>query len=204
MQSMAKKLRSLTASTAFSGIGGFENALSAVARCVGTKTRTTANFTMLSALDFFGESRKELELFSCGCLFGDIKFFINPTLWQRLSSGGHSDSTRLLKHDFSDPGAVVEEAHCFVHNRLCRYKAAFVHCAGSPCTDWSPQGTRKGEDGETRVAFLAWVAMRICWQEPVIIQENVVQFPSELLEQLIGHLYNIQVGCDIFLVFEIA
>ena len=50
------------------------------------------------------------------------------------------------------------------------HDAVLVIIAGSPCTDWSAQRKGEGEEGPTRVAFLARIAMRISEQEPVIIQ----------------------------------
>ena len=57
----------------------------------------------------------------------------------------------------------------------------------------SLKGAQLELDGKTTVFLLCWVAMRILLQESVIIQENVAQFRTELLQSWLGALYVIEV-----------
>ena len=70
---------------------------------------------------------------------------------------------------------------------------ATIHIAGTPCTDFSTRGSRNKELGKSFVCLLAWISMRLMLQESVVIQENVVQFCTELLVRLLGHLYHFRV-----------
>ena len=53
-----------------------------------------------------------------------------------------------------------------------------MHVAGSPCTDFSSMGLRKGLNGETMVAFLVWIRLILTHLPIIIIHENVVNFPA--------------------------
>ena len=64
--------------------------------------------------------------------------------------------------------------------------------AGTPCTDYSLKGAQLRECGATFLLFLCWVAQRLLLQEDVIVQENVPQFPPELLQKFLGALYIIE------------
>ena len=46
--------------------------------------------------------------------------------------------------------------------------------------------------GKTFILFLAWISHRLLLQEDIIIQENVPQFPVELLFRFLGRLYHIE------------
>eukprot|EP00959_Pyramimonas_sp_CCMP1952_P001854 38033-Pyramimonas_sp.AAC.1 len=64
-----------------------------------------------------------------------------------------------------------------------------MHLAGLPCWDWSPQGSRAGEGGKTYLASCAWYAQRSAIQEPVVVLEQVVNYPSEIVEFFLGKWY---------------
>lgn len=70
--------------------------------------------------------------------------------------------------------------------------SAKLHVAGTPCTDYSLKGDQLGQAGKTWILFLCWVAQRLFLQEDVIIQENVPQFPVEVLHRFLGHIYHIE------------
>ena len=69
--------------------------------------------------------------------------------------------------------------------------ATGIHIAGTPCTDFSLRGSQDGADGVTIVYLYAWAAQRRDLQEEYVVQENVVQFEIELLDDLLGDLYHI-------------
>ncbi len=47
--------------------------------------------------------------------------------------------------------------------------------------------------GPTMVHFMSWISERRRLQEPLVIQENVKQFPKDLLVRLLGDIYELQV-----------
>ena len=64
-----------------------------------------------------------------------------------------------------------------------------VHAAGPPCTDFSAMGGRAGISGDTMVPFLIWVRLLLQVQPPIIVFENVVLFPLELIRTLFSACY---------------
>ena len=68
---------------------------------------------------------------------------------------------------------------------------ALLQLAGTSCTAYAPCGNQKGIQDSTILAFLAWCALRVLLQEPLILHENSDRFPIELLFRLLGHLYHI-------------
>ena len=69
---------------------------------------------------------------------------------------------------------------------------AFLHIAGTPCVAWSSMGNQDGVDGDSMLHFLIWIGLRRLLQEPIIIQENVPQFPVSLLAEYLP-MYFIEV-----------
>ena len=81
----------------------------------------------------------------------------------------------------------LRNCHCLRHHCQCSIdrRVALCHVAGTSCTDYSAIGNGDKEHGATFVPFLAWVSHRKILREPVIVQENVVPFPRELLIALL-------------------
>ena len=89
--------------------------------------------------------------------------------------------------------AVVGEAWCYRHNRVCQYPTCTVHVAGSSCTDSSVMGDQLGTDGHTSIRKLAWFGMRRLKREPIVIIENVPGYPEHVIKEFLGDIYNIDV-----------
>ena len=85
--------------------------------------------------------------------------------------------------------SVVTSAWCLRHKRRCSLSTAKVHIAGTPCTDFSKQGKEMKLAGVTMLYLLAWIALRLALQEPVIVQENVTEFPTAILTEYLGRYY---------------
>lgn len=73
-------------------------------------------------------------------------------------------------------------------------KMASVHCAGTSCTAFASIGKQLGVRDATILPFLSWVCQRIILQEPLILHENSKNFPVQLLQRFLGHLYEIDSG----------
>ena len=67
-----------------------------------------------------------------------------------------------------------------------------LHLAGTPCTDYSVKGEQLRQAGLTFILFLCWVAQRLLLQEDIIVQENVPQFPVEVLYRFFHKLYHVE------------
>ena len=94
---------------------------------------------------------------------------------------------RMIK----EGGAMQHMAWCYRHEAMCRHPVAKIHVAGTPCTDWSPFGSRSGVTGPSLCYFMSWVGMRRAFQEPIIIHEIVEDFAIPMLEAMLGDIYNL-------------
>ena len=65
-----------------------------------------------------------------------------------------------------------------------------VLVAGIPCVDYSLMGTRRCMQGPSFVLILAWSFIMRQLQPLFAIVENIVQFPTDLLDKLNGDLPN--------------
>ena len=90
------------------------------------------------------------------------------------------------------PKASKATAYCLIHGRACEHPRACVHFAGTPCVNFSSMGDGSKCDGRTSQHFAAWASLRLRLREPIIIHENVPEFPLAVLTKFFGHLYNIQ------------
>lgn len=109
------------------------------------------------------------------CLFGDIL--------------GHVAGAADVHGGFLNVAALLGQlpltwgAWCYSHCQVCSVPEAEVDVSGPPCTDFSPQGLRRGIQGPTMVAFLCWARL-VCasTQLRLVVFENVPEFPQWLLE----------------------
>jgi len=124
------------------------------------------------------------------CIFGDLEDFLLPRLKralpQMLEEGTVASELRPLM--MSDPEkSVLLCAYCSVHKKQCSIpdRVALVHVAGTSCTDYSQIGLKNKEQGKTFSHFLIWVCQRKLLQEPIVVQENVCDFPSSIFKELL-------------------
>lgn len=83
----------------------------------------------------------------------------------------------------------VRNAFCLVHKDECsllRNGLGLLNIAGTPCIAWSDFGSGEGLEAESTGHFLIWCGIRIRLQEPIIILENVKNFPIWLLVQILN------------------
>lgn len=68
---------------------------------------------------------------------------------------------------------------------LLEHGAALLHCAGTPCVDYSLMGRGDGVFGPTVAFFLSWIGLRRKISEPLIVQECVQEFEEWLFLDLL-------------------
>ena len=82
----------------------------------------------------------------------------------------------------------LRKAFCLVHGHECDITesgVANIHCAGTPCTAYSPIGLMDKETAISFAYFLTWIGLRLASQEPIVIQECTDTFPrSEFVDLL--------------------
>jgi len=139
---------------------------------------------------------------SSSCVFPDVLGFFTgledreqhfaADYMQKLravSAAVYKGSGVCLRHGAGD-GASPRHAECPV-------PAVDLEVAGLPCTDFSTAGLRMAEQGPTLLVHLAWARKMSEEQPPLILHENVPQYPTPLLEQHLGgwyHLYTMLVS----------
>ena len=177
---IAQRLPSLTFSSCFSGIGGPEHAIGALASSLGV---TAPQFKY--AMEWDQDCRRELccdRRHRPGCMFGDVTQF-----WD--------DSVNIAwTHDqfakFIELGNTIKKhGWCLLHERYCEIQQTFCNIAGSPCPDWSCQGGRSGFSGSDICATMCWVGMRWAMEDTCFINENVGGFPAEIIMQILAEKY---------------
>ena len=200
--------RTLTTSSAFSGIGSDAAAdacIAAAARDVlhelGHNQQPPLRFISLYNIEIVGTCRNEVLSGPDPprCMFGDILEFAPPKLrglcMRAMADAKHQngqDTIHMEQLREALPKAVPKlTGYCFVHDRVCRLRRAYRHVAGTPCVDHSRFGPRKRSSGPTEVLFLLWVSIRRALQDYIVIHENVPQFGKESLEEHLGDLYYI-------------
>ena len=128
-------------------------------------------------------------------VFQDIQYFISDSIKTGVCEAANRPSTTaaLLRQVLTQQGGVGRHGQCVVCSKLCMYRSATIHVAGTPCVDWSgmPGAKRQGEVGSAAVPFFVWVAMRLLIQEAIIIHENVPKFDVRILQYLLGDMYMI-------------
>ena len=183
----------LSLSTAFSGVGGVEvsKGILGDALAQGSSGRYGRHGKNLFAIEWNEEAQHELKCFPCPpqCIFPDILDQVNKRVAAVLVKQAYRMEFEDLLRVFQDTNLLQKTMWCIVHGKRCTLERAFVHAAGTPCTDWSSQGCRSQSNGKTMLYTLAWAAQRMILQEECILHENVPEFKVEILDMLLGALY---------------
>jgi site-specific DNA-cytosine methylase len=188
-------MQGVTMSTAFSGIGAPEVALSTVERGLAQNAgMQESGVRSLFAVEINKEGQLELQCLATKpeCIFSDMVEFITDRIRDHLREHGHRLHFEDLVQLAKKRNFVTARATCIIHERTCTAERALLHVAGTPCVDYSNIGKRSGILGGGMLPFLAWVGQRRRLQEAAILRENVQQFAQELLEKFLGDLYVIQ------------
>ena len=177
---------SLSISSAFSGVGGFELAWTLCARSVEAFVDHSSAFTRADALfciERDADCQRELDMMPHKplCLFGDMCDAINPSIKGTLQNNAHRMTFEKLEMIFRRPNSVSPSMPCRVHGRACCVRRARVHWCSSPCVNFSRLGKKEGFSGSECLTWFAWVAQRRQLKEPLILHENVEDFPLRAL-----------------------
>ena len=196
-----------TTSSAFSGICADIIADNVMCSKLSSKMtgRTLSPSVCVATCDFSKECQLEHMVLPGGpeCIFTDILEFASPALTDRLTG-------EVAPYDFGhilsmclEPGAVRTCAPCARHRdehgkpRLCVHKRADSHRAGCPCTDFTSWGRGRKLQGPTVFPLAIWLAMRIILKETMLLIENVVTWPLEIVMSVLRPYYDVSDAiCD--------
>ena len=122
-------------------------------------------------------------------IFGDIREFVPESMRQSVGlDGGVELPARELKFALAY-ATMRRRAWCVKHGRYCTIDVSDFHSSSPPCTDDSKSGLVQKEDGRQRKIFYIFVGMRRTLREPFVRIENVVDFGTHEVEELLGDLY---------------
>ena len=98
-----------------------------------------------------------------------------------------ADIIDLIHRTAVPQGPVI--ARCCCHGSWCELQHCDLDVTGTPCQDFAPNGNRQGRHGPQWRVFMAWVTMILGMALPIVLHENVPQFPPALLHEFLGHIY---------------
>ena len=125
------------------------------------------------------------------CVFGDMIGFVVPAYkaviehlmdHPELAFDALVDVVRSAKLT----GGSTLRSDCYAHKRVCVCCPTDGHCAGTPCTDFSSQGSQDGISGVTTMFLLVWMSLMNGLEPSVIFQENVETFPVDVMKRALG------------------
>ena len=129
----------LSVSSAFSGIGGFEQTWALCAGALGAfvrgDQRTAGPARNLFSIEHNDDCRYELSMLPNppACQFVDMCDAINERIKPVLDGQAARMPYQYLKQNFMKPNAVGNTMRCVVHNRRCVVRRARIHWASTPC-----------------------------------------------------------------------
>lgn len=186
-------------STSFSGIGSPETASTMLALAMQDRLGLQAPPLprYYHSIEWSVPAQEELKIHPASvhgdhCIFGDIKQFFIDDLQPHINAIVSQCPQRahsLLGKTVKDGLAMQTRGYCIRHQKVCTMRPAIKEIAGTSCVDWSSIGKIEQSAGKTMVYLLAWYGLRIHFQEPIIVQENVRSFPIELHSEFLGLYY---------------
>ena len=195
---IAEAARTLSMSTAFSGVGFPEQTHVNCCNTLASHLQEAVKPGLhLWAIEPEPANQQEL-LVSPGrpqCIHSDVRDAIQAKVRHMVSDASFSwdDMLRL----FVKNNIMTDMLPCVVHcgggrtagRRLCRTRRAKLHVAGTECVAFSSQGQQQRCHHERFILFFIWAAHRRLTQEEFILHENVPNFPVRLLIDALGDLY---------------
>ena len=178
----------LTFSSSFSGICAPTTGLHMLAQGLYRLLGISVRLRYLFAVEWYGESQLELQCLPTppDHVFTNIEGFATEDSKKALGNRKEIPVAELEEIFMKNPNSVVLHAHtccCLVANCPgCKMQRSSLHIAGTPCKDFSTQNNgRPGLGGKTTKHLFIWMALMKLLLPTIIVCENVVGFPPQLL-----------------------
>eukprot|EP00959_Pyramimonas_sp_CCMP1952_P469689 9495375-Pyramimonas_sp.AAC.1 len=126
------------------------------------------------------------------CIFKNMVGCVDERVKAPLTQNIHRMTYNKIIELVKSGKLAIKHMFCCKHIKQCETVVATIHVAGTPCTDFSPQGSQEGTKGKTCMAFVAWAAQRCALQEDGILHENVKEFPIRILQDIFSDTYVIE------------
>lgn len=202
LQELVKKVGEVSMSTAFSGIESPSTATLMLSTSISHHLGRPVDPASIAkpdhryAIEWLPQARDQI-LNHPHCpehVFGDMMDFWSDAIRPRLESlvSQHLVDSVLAPLIRATRNSAAVTAWCYKHDRMCKIEETDVHVAGTPCVDFSKRGSMLHELGNSYLAFLAWCSVRRRLGDKVVVQENVPEFPNELLERMLGDMYYLE------------
>ena len=140
---MARGPLDFTLSSAFSGVGGVEQASLMLTSCRAMFLGSSFKMENLFGIEMRAQSRYELAAFPepPRCIFGDITDAIRADFRSALRSNAAKMRYTDLERIFRSPNILADDMVCYgAHgdgHRRCRVRRATMHWASTPCVSFS-------------------------------------------------------------------
>jgi site-specific DNA-cytosine methylase len=113
-----------------------------------------------------------------------------------FGKGGLRPAPYSTMKDVARLAPVIHLGYCVAHcsagdSVQCQVTPTDLDISGSPCNSWSMDGLRKRHESPWVAATLAWCAWLLAAQIPLAIHENVATFDVSLLQETLGHMYDL-------------
>ena len=186
--------RSLTMSSAYSGIGTVEQAAHQICSALPGYVCTPA-----WALEKDTTCKAELvSWFRCighhqACVFGNLKDLVPECWYHDLGFGKDAvelPPSALYEKGLHNADVFTQTRSCASHTgRVCHLTHTDIHVAGTTCVDHSNYGKMKRDQGKHVKCFLIWAALMKKVRPNLILHENVAGFGTKALFEALGELY---------------
>lgn len=180
-------------SSHFSGLGTLEVALGQLAVAGRGVMRAQLGVRASYACEKSPFCRRVIGLRTDNCIFADILDRLGGLEPSVLCPGGRLDYA--LAADAVKSAGILAGGWCVTHGARCTAGQVTGDVSGSPCTPWSRAagGKRLGRRHPSVLLLLAWCGIMRSTKPPFALHENVCGFDSEVLSEMLGDLYTIEV-----------
>ena len=131
-------------------------------------------------------------------MFENLLDFVSDFAASDLSTWVFTESMEELADRVKSLKCVTKSARCWRCSRqagkdiFCSLVHTFLHVAGPSCVDFTPQGGRNGQWGDSFAATFVWICLVRFFRFQAIIHENVEGYNLAFMELCLGDWYVFQ------------
>ena len=198
LEYLARKMRKMTVSSAFSGIDAPAVGDSMLcARLAELTAEPVKEMKYLHACEIDPECQAELMRLPNPpeIIYGDLEDFFAPEVYKSINKRrleGHDVTWEDLLLTIKGGRAIVPEGYAINHRRRIKIEHTELHRAGLTCHAWAGFGKHDGTSGKSMVHIASWFAIRRYTEDTIIIVEEAEKFNTKLLDDGLGDLYVIE------------
>ena len=170
------KCGGLSISTCFSGLGTPEVCAEALVTALRSRSGIDVDIKSVLAFDLSPASRKVLISDPCISAVGADLLGLWPAAVRERLARGFDTLQDLFRYAVGVSTSLRLTFWCHASQSEKGIDLGQIHVAGSPCTDFSTMGKRRGFRGPTSAALITWVLLVRRHRLWIVIHENVCGF----------------------------